>query len=181
MQTSRLRPLGALLLVLGLGCSTTPMSERLDGLMAEDAREQREAVLPSDWERHEANHQRRLDQVAGWAQGGRIEEPLDQLRAAELLVDSDHEENIALAGTLAEHAAEAGLVEALPLIAEATDRMLLKQGLPQRYGTQYVFDPAAERWTLYRWNRETTDEERQQMGVPTLSQAIAREAILNGY
>jgi len=169
----------ALLALLVGACSSTPMSERLDELMAEDAREQREAVLPSDWERHEAAHLRRLDKVRTWADRNQLKSVQDHVRAAELLVDSDREEDIALAGALAEHAAQEGAAEALPLVAEATDRLLLKQGQPQRYGTQYIYDPATQRWSLYRWNRETTDDERRQMGVPTLATAIARESMLN--
>ena len=170
----------ALLALLVGACQSTPMSERLDQLMAEDSREQREAVLPSDWKRHEAAHLRRLDKVRGWADRDRLESVRDYMRAAELLVDSDREEDIALAGALAEHAAQEGATEALPLVAEATDGLLLKQELPQRYGTKYIFDKDTQRWSLYRWNRETTDDERRQMGVPTLAAALAREAMLNG-
>ena len=68
---------------------------------------------------------------------------------------------------------------AFEVAAEAIDRELLKGDQPQRYGTQYVYEPIVKKWSLYTWDETTTDAERRAMGVPPLAEALARVEILN--
>ena len=74
---------------------------------------------------------------------------------------------------------EAGDARGLPLAAEAIDRALKEQGLPQKYGTLYDFNRLTRKWELYRWDPKTTDAERTAMGVVTLEEARRRVQVLN--
>ncbi|MEM7309801.1 MAG: hypothetical protein AAF682_24205 [Planctomycetota bacterium] len=109
---------------------------------------------------------------------GDIQTDLDRLYAAELLLESDSTEDLGLARDLALEAAENGDDRGFPLAAEAIDRSLMKQGLPQRYGTQYVYLPEFG-WILYRWNERVTDAERTAMGVPPIQDSLERLKRLN--
>ena len=109
------------------------------------------------------------------------EEELDieeKLHAAALLLDSNDSGDLAVAALLAEDAAKVD-ERGLPLLAEAIDRQLMLQGLPQKYGTQYVWIPVTKTWELYRVDPSTSDIERSSLRVPTLAQAEARAEALN--
>lgn len=102
----------------------------------------------------------------------------EKLYAAALLLDSSDSGDLAVAALLAEDAAKVD-VRGLPLLAEAIDRQLMLQGLPQKYGTQYVWIPVTQAWELYRVDPSTSDIERSSLGVPTLAEAEARAEALN--
>lgn len=97
-----------------------------------------------------------------------------RLFAAAVLLDASDPLDLRLAERLALDAAAAGEERGFPLAAEAIDRQCLVLGLPQRYGTQYVWSPASGRWSLYPTDPATSDVERRAMGVPELAEAIAR-------
>lgn len=58
------------------------------------------------------------------------------------------------------------------LAAAAYDRWLMRQRLPQKFGTQYWGQGG--RYVLYEVDPATTDEERARWDVPPLAEAIAR-------
>ncbi len=103
----------------------------------------------------------------------------EALQAAWLLLDSRLIEDLTLARDLALDAGERGNDRGFPLAAEAIDREHMQLGLPQKYGTQYVYSPVTASWALYQWDPATTDAERQSMGVPPIAEAIERLAVLN--
>ena len=63
------------------------------------------------------------------------------------------------------------------LAAAAKDRELMKQGLPQMYGTQFRLEN--ERWVLYIVDPSVTDEERATWNVPPLAQAEEHVKTMN--
>ena len=59
------------------------------------------------------------------------------------------------------------------LSAAAWDRMMMKQEQPQWYGTQFTRKNENTNWKLYDMaENAVTDEEREAMNVPPLSEAI---------
>jgi hypothetical protein len=46
----------------------------------------------------------------------------------------------------------------------------MKQGKPQKYGTQYTLKEG--QWILYEVNPTTTDDQRAEWNVPPLAQAL---------
>jgi hypothetical protein len=57
------------------------------------------------------------------------------------------------------------------LYAAATDRLLIKQGKPQKYGTQYRRKNKGSGWELSPVDPRTTDKERVEYDVPILKEA----------
>jgi len=105
--------------------------------------------------------------------------PLDELYAALVLVESDRPEDLEAAQLIALKSAEGGENRGFRVAAEAQDRLLVKRGLAQRYGTQFVWEPVNRIWRLYPVDPRTSDVERKVMGVPPMSELKAQEAKLN--
>ena len=168
----------ALALTLALpACQTGPNPKRTyERLLADYARDDGTAGLTYDID---ARQREKCAKVVEWYGEGLIRTPEDHLFAARILATSDVRTELELARVLAVRAAELGEESAYPVQAEAVDRLLLKQGLPQRYGTQYVWEPLFGRWRHYAVDPLTTDEMRKAMGIAPLAQLRARVNILN--
>ncbi|MCC6336422.1 MAG: hypothetical protein IT380_20850 [Myxococcales bacterium] len=65
------------------------------------------------------------------------------------------------------------------LVAAATDRKLMFEGKPQKYGTQYKRKDDTGPWELWPVDPTTTDAERAEWNVPTLAEAQGRAAEMN--
>ncbi|HEU0030131.1 MAG TPA: hypothetical protein VFQ53_05845 [Kofleriaceae bacterium] len=65
------------------------------------------------------------------------------------------------------------------LMAAALDRKLMYEKKPQKYGTQYQKAGPDAPWVLYEVDPATTDDEREEMGVPPLAEARARAEQMN--
>jgi len=72
---------------------------------------------------------------------------------------------------LAKRVAELGHPNCRWLMAAAYDRWLMKQGKPQKYGTQYT-SHGNEPYQLWDVDPTTTDEERVAWNVPLLTEAL---------
>lgn len=78
------------------------------------------------------------------------------------------------ANELAKKAVEPGDNSARWLYAATKDRSLLSQGLPQKYGTQFMKNSDGE-WVLVEpVDPNTTDEERAEWDVPPLDEALPK-------
>ena len=73
--------------------------------------------------------------------------------------------------SLAKKGAEMGNDNAKWLFAAATDRLLLRQGKKQKFGTQYQKNNKSNKWRLSPVDKKTTDKERATYNVVTLKQA----------
>ena len=118
--------------------------------------------------------ERRYDKIMDLFDQGQLKSQQDLLYSAALLVTSDQPNHLDRAFLLSNEAAAIGEKRALPVSAEAEDKLLLLQGLPQRYGTQYAYEPSRGRWRLYSVNPATTDAERAAVGIPPLADLQAR-------
>jgi hypothetical protein len=177
-----MRSLSIMLLLLALGaCRTPTTSESLRRMYREAESDQLSVNAPAKAQKRVADARReRIDETRRLVEERRVTKPEDAVYAAAILIDSNDVSDLALARDLALDAAEAGDDRGLWLGAEATDRWLMEQGLPQRYATQYVYSPITRTWSLYAWDPRTTDAERTAMGVATLAEALARVNELNG-
>lgn len=59
------------------------------------------------------------------------------------------------------------------LFAATTDRLLVRERRPQKYGTQFFQKDQKSPRKLFKYNKKTTDEERIALNVPTLEQLLA--------
>lgn len=176
---SRILPRLPLPLLLTLAaCAAAPPAEQLAELYAE-SREEARGMAEGSPRKVARARRARVDTVLEFLAAGEVVTAQDRLYAVAVLLDSDRSEDLDTAADLALAAAEQGDDRALPLAAEAIDRSYLLRDLPQKYGTQYIFDPISGRWCLYRCDPRTTDRERVAMGLVSLDVAREREAILN--
>ncbi|HBH71294.1 MAG: hypothetical protein UU88_C0013G0010 [Parcubacteria group bacterium GW2011_GWC1_42_11] len=58
------------------------------------------------------------------------------------------------------------------LYAAATDRLLVRDGKPQKYGTQFYQKTIDSPRELFEYDKNTTDKERTSLHVPTLKQTL---------
>lgn len=119
------------------------------------------------------------DVVRADLEAGEVRTANEHVRAAFVLVSSRDLDDLDLAHKVAWQAGELGDPRGWPLAAEALDRALFIQGQPQRFGTQYVYEPVLERWILYDVDPATSDAERQRFGIPPLSALRDYAARLN--
>ena len=173
--------LGPMLFWMALGtvsCAVSP-SRDLERMYRWSLEEPGNDLSRADLARLEGRRRDWIRTTREYVDQGALATDLDRLYAASLLLDSDSLGDLGLARDLALEAAKNGEDDGYPLAAEAIDRSLMKQGLPQRYGTQYVHLPEFG-WVLYRWNEAISDAERRAMGVPTIAEALERLKVLNG-
>ena len=105
----------------------------------------------------------------GWPDSARA--GVDAAQAAFLILQhsADHEFQKSLAPTLESLAARGEMQQAD--VAMLVDRVLMNDSLPQRYGTQFVFDNG--RWVLHPVENEAELESRRAaMGLPTMAEYV---------
>lgn len=142
-----------------------------------DASEQEHATRePADLR---ARRDARAEKARSIVEAGGAKSAADYLHAAVILVETDSDENLALAQEWALKSAELGEDKGFRVAAEATDKHLVKLGMHQRYGTQYVYEHVLKAWRLYPCDPRTTDAERKAMGVPSMEELLQAEAKLN--
>jgi len=130
---------------------------------------------PKLQERHDA----RAAEVRAMVERGEITGPKDQFEAAVLLVETRDLPSLKLAEDLARRAAAGGEKLAPRVGAEAVDKQLVVQHLPQKYGTQYEWVQSLGQWRLYTLDPSTTDSERRAVGVPSLAELYDGEKKMN--
>jgi hypothetical protein len=171
--------LAACAVLAALAACSSP-SNRLDrmyaSLKADIAEHGHETEFdPSLAERHAERAGRVREMVAA----GEVTKGMDRFHASVILVETEDLENLKLAEQLALQSADQGVELGRRVAAEAIDKQLVKQGLPQRYGTQYEWVVVLRAWRLYPIDPRTTDADRRAMGVPSLAEIRAGEDKLN--
>lgn len=106
------------------------------------------------------------------AAAGEVRTANDYYYAARLLQHGEQLEHWAQARELALRAAGMGHADARYMAAAALDRWLLRQGKPQKYGTNSVW--GKDGWWVGDYDPATTDEERAEWNVPPLAELIDR-------
>lgn len=144
-------------------------SDALRALFEADQRERTGEAI--DWEVLRVSDARRRVVVKAWLDAGAVTAPLDRFRAAMLFQHGRTSDDYLLAHDLARAAAEGGCREARWLTAATEDRLLLSQGRPQRFGTQFI--DVGGRFELAPVDPATTDAERAAWDVPPLAAARA--------
>ena len=125
----------------------------------------------------------RQEQVLAELRSGRIRTADDHYHAAMVFQHGESADDIRLAFSLAWISAQMDPKKkdrSLWLSAAAWDRIMMREDMPQWYGTQYVADDNASAFRLYRVDETAvTDEERLRFKVPILVEAKRRVETLN--
>lgn len=146
----------------------------------QDAR--RSNAVETDWKRVNAEDAERRQAVLAILEDGNIRTALDFYNAAMIFQHGESADEIRLAHSFASiSAALDESSEAARWLKAATwDRLMLKLGRPQWYGTQFVRDKQG-RWVLYEVDPDAvTDEQRAALAVPSLAESESRVATMNG-
>ncbi len=133
----------------------------------------------ADWTAIDARDKARQDRVHQILAEGGAKSADDYFRAAMVFQHGDTDEEIAKAHELSLKAID--LDPEHPsvrwLAAASKDRLLMRQGKPQLYGTQ--FKKVDGKWVLHEVDPSVTDEERAKWDCPTLEKARKRAEAMN--
>lgn len=133
----------------------------------------------NDAEAIAARQKERIEVLRQMYKAGEIQGRDEQFKAAVILVDGDLLSDLMLAYDFALDAARQGDDRGFRVAAEAFDKEMVKQGLQQRYGTQFVYEPVIKAWRLYPCDPNTSDAERKAMGVAPMDELMKQAARLN--
>lgn len=122
------------------------------------------------WKRVSARDAQRRQRVTELLAAGALKTGADFLAAGFIFQHGGSMEAYARARELGAEAARRGHPGGLWLAAAAWDRWLMHAGKPQRFGTQYKFDPETKKPVLYTVDPAVTDAERERWGFPPLAE-----------
>ena len=138
-------------------------------------------VTTLDWNAIGARDSLRLAKAHDLLRSGVVRTSHDYLRAALLFQHGESADDFRLAYSLAWIASslDGSNKEARWLSAAAWDRLLMKLGHPQWYGTQFDKASAESKWRIDPIDESVTDEERASFGVPPLMELRKRLLEMN--
>ena len=153
------------------------MNEKLRSIYIADQADRAEGILqPSVIERDLARRLRVRELLSANA----VHTADDFFHAAMVFQHGPEEEDCRIANDLARKALELGHVgeawwcSAAWLVAASHDRLLMRQGTAQKYGTQFLRRGPDGPLELWEVDPDTTDEERAALNVPPIAEALAR-------
>ncbi|MGF6494789.1 hypothetical protein ABIE56_002987 [Luteibacter sp. 621] len=124
----------------------------------------------------------RREKVMGLLRAGEIRTASDYVNAALIFQHGEAVEDTQLAFALATTASrlDPTNADARVLTAQAWDRILVKAGKPQWYGTQFSRDKTTGKWAMASTDpNAVTEAQREAMGLPTLAQTQAHLDAMN--
>ncbi|MBV9228441.1 MAG: hypothetical protein JOZ18_03935 [Chloroflexi bacterium] len=145
------------------------MHEELLRLYEEDQADRKGQMHPDMRERDRVRRQRIEELISA----GALQTGEDYFHAAMIFQHGEMLAHYWRAHELAKKAAEMDHSTGRWLTAAAYDRWLMKQGKPQKYGTQYISHGGGP-YTLWEVDPTTTDAERAEWNVPSLAEAQRR-------
>ncbi len=146
------------------------MHEELRQLYEQDQSD-REGSQSGNAEKMIENDHTRLLRVEELIAAGMLESAEDYFHAAMIFQHGERLEHSWQAHELAKQACEQGHPTGRWLAAAAYDRWLMRQGKPQKYGTQYMASDGGP-YTLWEVDPTTSDAERAEWNVPPLAEAL---------
>ena len=157
-------------------------NERLATLFEEDQKARKMAWDEIDWATVNEEDEDRREEVLALLNAGRVKTAKDFYNAAMVFQHGASADDIRLAFSLAWISAtmDPKATSSRWLTAAAWDRIMMHEGVPQWYGTQFTKSKPEAPWELYEVDETVVDdEERIRMGVPTLKEARERAEGMN--
>lgn len=179
--SARLAPLAAVVAIAGAcarhrGPADDPTLARL---FAEDQGDRR-ATPDAEWRRVDARDATRRRVVDSLLAAGRVRTAADHYHAAMVLHHADDTTSARRAHALAARADTLGSRPARWLAAASLDRLRLRTGAPQLYGTQFLEGPDGRLYLEPMDTLAVSDAERTRVGARTLAATRAWLAARNG-
>jgi len=125
------------------------------------------------------DQQRRLE-VKKLLSKKEVETGGDLYKAAIIFHHSQNISDLKKAKQLCEKSTNKKFIKSKWLYAAITDRMLIHEGKPQKFGTQYLKKNKKDNWKLAKYDKKTTDHERSLYNVPSIEKIKEQIAKLNG-
>ncbi|HEX6994543.1 MAG TPA: hypothetical protein VF339_10405 [Gammaproteobacteria bacterium] len=168
--------LAALLLASSLAFAQN--NAELARMFAEDQAARRGPTI--DWEELRKQDEERRKAVMSLLEAGEIRTAQDYYNAAMIFHHGEPADDIRLAHAFATISSTLGSsAPARWLVAASWDRLMVRSGQPQWYGTQYVRDDEGK-WVLYEVDPDAvTDEQRAEWSVPSLEESRNRAELMN--
>ncbi|UPG89190.1 hypothetical protein L2Y96_17585 [Luteibacter aegosomaticola] len=151
-------------------------------LEAEDQADRASGSGNIDWAVVSQHDAARRDKTLALLRAGVVRSADDYFNAALIFQHGEAVEDTQLAFSLATTAArlDPKNSDARMLTAQAWDRILVKSGKPQWYGTQFSRDKATGKWVINPTDpTAVTEAQREAMGIPTLAQTQAHLDAMN--
>lgn len=143
------------------------MNRDLEKIFKEDQKDRLDAsVSPSFVMRRDKERRKQTQRIInenGFKTG------IDYYHAAMIFHHSPSIAHIKKACALAEKSSNLSYKKAKWLCAATLDRLLMRQGKKQKFGTQFTKKSPTDIWRLYPVDSKTTDKERKLYNVPTLA------------
>ncbi len=151
-------------------------NQELSRLYAEDQADRAGGFASIDWSKvtpRDHAREKRIDEIVA---SGKARVADDWFHAAMVHQHGDGLESIRKAHSyaLAASAIDPAFKSARWLAAASEDRLLVRQGKKQRWGTQYSKKGDGVPWKLDDYEPATTDEERAVWNVPPIAESLER-------
>lgn len=155
------------------------MNTKLQKFFNEDQKDRRNPVVLSNARLLKLRDKVRKDLACGLLRRNEINSPKDYYMAAMIFHHGTTIQDSKKAVALAKKSADLGYKKALAFYATCLDRLLVRQGKKQKFGTQYFKKNSKSLWKLLPVDPKISDKEREKYGLPTLNEMKKRINELN--
>ena len=164
-------------------CAASPPSNHdLASMEVQDQADRAAGSNKIDWDVVSTRDAARRTEVLQLLNAGDIRSADDFYNAALIFQHGDSIQDTQLALALATTSARMNPSnqQAQVLMAQAWDRILVRSGKPQWYGTQFQRSKTTGKWELFPTDpTAVTEAQRTALGLPTLAETLAHIAQLN--
>lgn len=170
-----------LLLACHAAAASSP-GQDLASIAAADQADRTPGPNKIDWQVVGKRDAARRAQVMRLLDSGQVHSAEDFSSAALIFQHGDSVQDTQLALALATVASrmDPSNRDATQLVADAWDRIMVRSGKPQWYGTQFVRSKTTGKWELYPTDPDAvSDAQRSAMGIPSLEEDKAHLAEIN--
>lgn len=155
------------------------MNTKLLQIFKEDQKDRRDPSITCNVKLFIARDKIRKTLVEKLVNDNKICSPKDHYMAAMIFHHGSTINDSKRAVKLAKKSADMGYRKGLSFYATSIDRLLIRQGKKQKFGTQYTKKSAKSAWKLLPFNEKTSDDERLQFDLPSLSEMKKNISELN--
>lgn len=155
------------------------MNTKLQKIFNEDQKDRRNPIILNSRSLFKPRDKVRKNLVRGLLLRKEIDSAKDYYMAAMIFHHGATIQDSKKAVALAKKSDDLGYKKALAFYATCLDRLLIRQGKNQKFGTQYFKKNSKSLWRLLPVDPKTSDQERKKYGLPTLDEMEKRIKELN--
>lgn len=155
------------------------MNKELQKIFRNDQKDRRNPTICNDAKLLTKNDKARRKAVQELILSNKLSSAKDYYLAAMIFHHSPSIQDSMKAVKLSITSHELGYKKALSFYAICLDRLLLKKGKKQKFGTQYHKKDSKSKWKLLPVDPKTTDEERKKYNIASLKELVSAMEKLN--